>query len=169
MQLNKWYTLKDSNSFISYAPTLNKAIVSYLDGRPFQVVEFDEEDSDGIKGIRFEDSTTTLYRNTALPEFNEREWSNGWFYEDEYEFFDEVDPPKTEESEEKDADSDYGCLVSNPNELGFLIRAKDATLEEAEKFAEQWLVRNEGDEVIVFKGISRFNVVKEPKVVKKQF
>ena len=70
MELNKWYKLDAhmENEFISLASKINRQIVHYMRGRPFQVIELEQGDNNGIYAIRFENEEP-ITRLKALPQF----------------------------------------------------------------------------------------------------
>ena len=112
----------EENAFVNYAPTINREILEYLNKRPFKVVEYENlsYDSTGVLKIQFEDGEP-VSRLEALPKFKEITWSPSWFYEDEFELFEEVDEPKTQEPPVEDKDlEEYIIHVSGvePTEYG---------------------------------------------------
>lgn len=159
MELNKWYVLEEKNvdEFIRLASKLNRGIVAYLRGRKFEVVSFEEGDSDGVFEIRFEGGET-ISRLEALPHFKEEEWSASWFYKDEWELFTEV----------KVADDveDRIVVVTSPGEVYTVGGATPTrfTLSKAKEHAEFVLKGNvPGTEVNIFRLETTARVVSEIK------
>lgn len=159
MELNKWYVLEEKNvdEFIRLAPKVNRPIVGYLSGRKFEVTAFEDDDSDGIFEIRFEDGES-ISRLEALPEFKESEWSSSWFYSDEWYLFTEV----------KVADDveDRIVVVTSPGEVYTVGGATPTrfTLSKAKEHAEFVLKGNvPGTEVNIFRLETTARVVSEIK------
>ncbi|BBC78273.1 Hypothetical protein KNT65_gp220 [Escherichia phage EcS1] len=167
MELNHWYKLADAAEFVEEAPTINTAVANYLSNKPFMITEL-VNNTDVLK-ISF-DGKKELYRLDELGQFSRQGYGDCWIYGNEYQYFTEVkDYEPEKEVEPVLEDLDYGCLVAREEDTDFLIRAKNLSEKQAEEWAAAWLHENTYDEVIVFKGISRFKLVKEPQVVKSSF
>lgn len=161
MELNKWYKL-DANmedEFIRLAPKINREIARYMANRPFQVIELEQSDNNGIYVIRFENEEP-ITRLKALPQFKETDWSSSWFYADEYEMFSEV------KVTDKDDVEDRIVVVSSPGEVYTVGGATPTrfTLSKAKEHAEFVLKGNvPGTEVNIFRLETTARVVSEIK------
>lgn len=155
MKVNHWYTLKDIDGFCkrSGVEDINTEIANWLD---FNIFMVSEVDGDGfVTKIKLKNGNE-FSRNEA---FRLDGIDVCWFTEEESKYFVEVIPPENE-------DKDY-CVISG--DLGnYIMHTRDLTIEEAENYAKA--LSEDGEmTVLVLKGISKFNFVKEPRVEKLKF
>ena len=160
MKVNHWYTLKDIDGFCKRygVEDINTEIANWLDFNIFMVSEVDE------------DGAVTKIKLTNGNEFTREEAFRldgidvCWFTEEEFKYFVEVIPPEV--GTIKEQDKDY-CVMSG-NLGNYIMHTRDLTIEEAENYAKA--LSEDGEiAVLVLKGISKFNFVKEPRVEKLKF
>lgn len=170
------YEFKDTHGFISYATfgsvlQLNKEIVELLEAKQFEI----ELDGNYVDRIRIAGQDKWDKVHEVLGEHHGE--GCAWFTATEVEKFlspvDEVikeeDPmdapfahPVPEVPEQK-----YAVLTTEATGQ-YLMRRKDASLDEAEAFAKEW-VNDTGRQAIVVIGVSRFEEKKMVVVDKKEF
>lgn len=159
MKVNHWYTLKDIDGFCKRSgfEDINTEIANWLDFNIFMV-------------SKVEDGAVTKIKLTNGNEFSRNAAlqldgiSVCWFTEEEFQYFVEVIPP--EAGTIKEQDKDY-CVMSS-NSGNYIMHTRDLTIEEAENYAKA--LSEDGEmTVLVLKGISKFNFVREPRVEKLQF
>lgn len=173
MQIGKWYAFKDepSREYFESSCTINKSIAPILERGPFTPIEYEYSGGDGIIALKFADNEIRT-RIGELPHLSEDEWSKSFIYQDEYQYFKEVERPILEVVQPEDEVQDRIVVVEGPDgnygESGnYVVGGNDPTtftLEKAKEHAEFVLKENaEGVTVRIFRLETIASVVSEVK------
>lgn len=155
METGQWYRpIPAREQAFCEMSSCNKKIWNYINNRPFQAYVTYEGD---LKQLKFIDGPS-MDRMTALPDISEATFGNWWICGTERACFEKCNAPL-------ELEKNYGCIV--PVDHGYGL-TEGMTLAEAEEYAKKYAKEND-EEVIVFKGISRFRMVNEPKLEKAEY
>ena len=157
MQVQKTYRFKDAEARESFINSASQNI-KYVEALSTEFIVLEKRDSGSVSkiGVKNDQGQVRVYDTFSL-----RGEMGGVIisFDNEFHLFEEV--PKEDE--------DYGCLITSPDTVGYLIREKNKTYAAAVNYGEMWLKTHPDDTVVIFKGIDRMTTRKEPQIVSTKF